>query len=88
MPRYSREFQERAVELVRSSGRSLHSVSQELGVSWASLKKWCQKVEVEQSGKQSDAFQELQALRKRVKRLEMEREILKKAAAFFAKENE
>ncbi len=87
MPRYSREFQEHAVELVRSSGRSLHSISQELGVSWNALKEWCQKEQTKGGSHGADPAQELRELRKRVRRLEMEREILKKAAAFFAKEN-
>ena len=88
MPRYSKEFKEQAVERLRSTGESVHRVSEELGVSWAALTRWCRQLEAEGTVGSGNTEEELQAARKTIRRLEMEREILKKAAAFFAKESE
>ena len=88
MPRYSKEFKEQAVERLRSTGESVHRVSEELGVSWAALTRWRRQLEAEGTVGSGNTEEELKAARKTIRRLEMEREILKKAAAFFAKENE
>jgi len=86
MPRYSPEFRERAVDRLKQSGKSVHAVSKELGVSHSSLKQWVEELEAEGFGVSENEQVELKRLRKEVHRLRMEQEILKKAVAFFAKE--
>ncbi len=88
-PPYPEEFRREAVELVRA-GRSIADVAESLGVSQQTLRNWSKQVEVDagrRQGLSGDDKEELKQLRRRVRVLEQEREILKKAAAFFAKEN-
>ncbi len=89
-PPYPEEFRREAVELVRA-GRSIADVAESLGVSQQTLRNWSKQVEVDagrRQGLSGDDKEELKQLRRRVRVLEQEREILKKAAAFFAKEND
>lgn len=91
VPSYSQEFRRRAVELLESSGKSVPALARELGVSPQSLRNWRGQLEVDQGraeGVSSDERDELSRLRRENKTLREEREILKKAAAFFARENE
>ena len=87
------EFQEETVRLCRLGDRTLNQVAKDLGLTESAVRTWVGRAEAEASkaapaGALAAAERsELQELRRRVKRLEMEREILKKAAAFFAKEN-
>ena len=86
--RYSAEFREEAVRLALSPDQTLGGVARDLGVKRETLRNW-----VRQSGEQPQQLNpaerhELLELRRRVKTLEQEREILKKAAAFFASETE
>jgi transposase len=87
---YPREFRERAVELYRVSGRPFAQIAKELGVSETGLQRWVHQAEVDagdEPGASTDDKAELAKLRRDVRRLEMENEILKRAAAYFAKEN-
>jgi transposase len=87
---YSPEFRRDAVELYRRSGKPLREIALDLGISTESLRMWVQRAEVdagERPGLSTDEREELRRLRRQVKVLEEEREILKKAAAFFAKES-
>lgn len=90
-PPYPDAFRREAVELVRG-GRSIRDVAGSLGVSQQSLRNWVRQEQVERrerdDGLARDERAELIELRRRVKRLEKEKEILKRAAAFFAAETE
>jgi transposase len=88
-PPYSREFREEAVRLLRSSERTVPQLACELGCSPQSLRNWAKQVDVDEgqaAGLTSDEREELRRLRRENRILAEEREILRKAAAFFAKE--
>ncbi len=89
---FTKEFRADAVKLVREGGRSMPQVARDLDLTETSLREWVRRAEIEEGKGPPGALTaaeraELVELRRRVKRLAMEREILKKAAAFFAKEN-
>jgi transposase len=89
-PPYPEQFRREAVALVRREGRSIRDVAESLGVSQQTLRNWVKQVQLD-AGERDDGLtsverEELRALRKRVRRLEQEREILKQATAFFASE--
>jgi transposase len=90
-PAYPEQFRREAVQLVRS-GRTIPDVAGSLGVSQQSLRNWVKRDQLERrecdDGLTLAEREELRQLRKRVKRLEQERDILKRAAAFFARETE
>ena len=88
-PPYPEEFRAEAVRSVRSSGRPLSELSADLGVSQQTLRNWVFAAQVdagEREGVTIDEREELRVLRRKVRVLEQEREILKTAAAWFAKE--
>ena len=87
---YSTEFRAEAVRLAETSGQSIRQVAMELGISNESLARWIRLARERPAGTPlaADERAELTELRRRVKVLETEREILRKAAAFFAQETE
>jgi len=91
-PRYDQEFKLRAVKQALSSGLSMYRAAQELGVSDTTLSNWIKAYEQNGeasfpgSGRLTPAEEEVRVLKKKLKEAEIERDILKKATAFFAKE--
>lgn len=88
-PTYSPEFKAEAVRRVRTSSDAVSAVARDLGISHGTLRTWVAATrpppEVPLT---DDERSELRRLRKEVRELRMEREILKKATAFFAKHSE
>ena len=87
---YAPAFRSEAIRLVRQGGRSVNSVAKDLGVSTESLRHWVKQAALDagirKDGLTSEERQELTRLRRRVRELEEDRLILKKAAVFFAVE--
>jgi transposase len=84
---YPREFREEAVRLALSPDHTLGGVAADLGIKRETLRSWIRRSD-EPRELAPDERRELLELRRRVKTLEQEREILKKAAAFFAQETD
>lgn len=83
------EFKRRAVELTRESDKSVSQVARELGVSASGLRNWVAQADIDDGrkpGLSSEDRAELAELRREKFRLETENEILRRAAAFFARE--
>src|SRR3954453_20637947 len=77
---YSLEFRREAVELLRRSGKSVPVLASELGVSPQSLRNWARRIDIDEGrrdGLSSDEREELRRLRREVRTLTEEREILK-----------
>ena len=91
MPRpHPPEFRRRAVELAREKAKPISQLARDLGVSESCLRNWMTKADIEQGrreGPSSDAQAELVELRRKLRVSEMENEILRRAAAYFAREN-
>ncbi len=91
IPLYSLEFRTEAVRLLRSSGRSVPQLARELGCSPQSLRTWVKQADIDggvREGLTTEEREELRKLRREVRQLRQERDILGKAVAFFAKEPE
>jgi len=88
---FPREFRDEAVQLYRSSGKSLREVAQDLGLSPETLRRWVLWADVDEgrrSGLTTEEREEIRRLRRENRILREEREILKKATAFFARDSE
>ena len=89
---FSAEYQAEAVRLVGGSGKSIGVIALEPGLGETALRRWVRQAEVDAGGGPTGALttserEELAYLRRENQRLRMEREILKKATAFFARES-
>jgi transposase len=91
--KYTAEFKREAVELVTKQGYTTEEAARNLGIRSNMLHRWRKQLSAGQqnafpgSGHQSAEIAELNRLREENRQLRLEREILKKAAAFFAKES-
>jgi len=84
------EFRRRAVELAREGDKPVAEIARDLGISESGLRRWMAQADVDEGKKEglsSGEKQELVRLRRENRVLHMENEILKRAAAYFAKEN-
>jgi transposase len=90
---FTKEFKAQAVQLVTDQGRSVADVAGSLGVGENLLRRWKQRLATEGAeafrgnGNRTAEADELRRLREENRRLKMERDILKKATAFFARES-
>ena len=88
--RYPPEFRQRAVELARLRDKPITPLAADLGISDATLHAWLKQADIDEGrreGLTSEERAELVRLRRANRVLEMENEILKRAAAYFAREN-
>lgn len=88
--RYPSEFRERAVELARLREKPVKEIATDLGISDQTLHNWMKQADIDggrREGLTTEERAELVRLRRRNRLLEMEIEILKKASAYFAREN-
>ena len=90
---FSKDFKLEAVKLVKNGGVSVNAAARDLGIEQTSLRNWVRQYEVDHGKGPAGALtsaeqEELRRLRRENRQLRMEREILKKATAFFAKEDE
>jgi transposase len=91
-PPYPEEFKREALELVRISGKSKRQVAEDLGISDVTLRNWIKQAERDEGkrpdGLLTDEREVLARLRRENQTLRMERENVRKAAAFFARETD
>jgi transposase len=90
--KFTAEYKAEVVRLVRDGAKSIGQVSRELDLTESAVRHWVSQSAIDAVGGGTGALTtaeraELVALRREARTLRMEREILKKAAAFFAKEN-
>jgi transposase len=90
--KFSREYKAEVVELCRTGGKSIGAIAQELDLTETCVRDWVRQAEVDGGRGPAGALttaerEELAKLRRENRTLRMERDILRKATAFFAKEN-
>ena len=86
----SPEFRRRAVELARLREKPIAQIAKDLGIAESGLRRWMAQADIDEGrreGLSSDERKELVELRRQKRVLEMEVEILKRASAYFAREN-
>jgi transposase-like protein len=90
--KFTAQFKADAVGLVMTGGKTIAEVTEQFDLTETALREWVRRAEADAGRGPPDALTtaeraELIELRKRIKRVEMERDILKKATAFFARDN-
>jgi len=88
--RYPAEFRQRAVEVARLREKPIKQLAMDLGISDQTLHNWLRQADIDEGrrdGLTTEERAEMVRLRRANRVLEMENEILKRAAAFFAREN-
>jgi len=89
---YPPAFRAEAIRLIRSSGKSMAQIARELEVTTETLRQWMKQADIDDGlrhdGLTTEETEEVRRLRREIKTLREEREILVKAAAFFAKETD
>ncbi len=89
--KFTKEQKEDAVRMVRTSGENIPTIARDLGISENCIRRWVKQTDID-DGKgpagalTTEELEELRRLRKENRVLKMERDFLKKATAFFAKE--
>ena len=91
--KFTPEFKAETVKLIRESNRSVGGICKELDLTETAVRRWLKQAEIDEGKGPSgalttDELEELRRLRREVRELRQEREILKKATAFFAKESQ
>jgi transposase-like protein len=90
-PPHPPEFRQRAVELARQGNTPVSKIAKDLGISDSCLRNWMHQADADEKGSgerlSGSEKKELGALRRRNRQLELENDILKRAAAYFAREN-
>jgi transposase len=81
------EFRQRAVELARQGATPVSKIAKDLGISDSCLRNWMHQADADANGSGNDERKEVAELRRRNRVLEQENEILRRAAAYFAREN-
>jgi transposase len=85
------EFRQRAVELARQGAKPVAQIAKDVGISESCLRNWMAQADADDNGSPvkltSAEKKELAELRRKARQLELENEILKRAAAYFAREN-
>ena len=89
---FTKEFKAESVRLVKDSGKSIGVIAKDLGIWEGVLRRWVEQADIDAGKGEEGALttaerEELRRLRRDNKQLVMEREILKKATAFFAKQS-
>ncbi len=87
--RHSEEFRREAVRIARTSGLTRKQVASDLGIGFSTLSKWVQSMKHDEmpSAPQEDLAKENERLRREVRLLKDERDLLKKATVFFAEQS-
>jgi transposase len=89
---FTPEYKAEVVRLARTGGKSIGQVARDLGLTETSVRAWVRQAEIDEGKGSTGALttserEELSALKREVRTLRLERDILKKATAFFAKES-
>ena len=84
--KFTEEFKKEAIKLVAEHGYTQKDAAESLGIASKNLNRWIHEKVKGKKEQLNESQKEIHALQKQIRRLELEKEILKKAAAFFANE--